>query len=161
MLPAPTKKKQGNRMGGINVKRWFAGGVVAGVVFFVLEGLLTIPTMDRMDAALKEHGLVLNTDDPIVLLWALVLSVIMGLVLVFFYAAARTRFGPGVRTAAIVGVVLFCSSYLLNLIGYHLIGLYPDDLLLIWSVQGLVEMIVASIAGAWVYREADSPQPRA
>jgi len=83
----------------------------------------------------------------------LVGGVTAGLVAVFFYAAARPRFGPGVRTAVIVGFALYCGSYLLVLIGYHMIGLYPDDLLLIWAVQGLVETILATLAGAWLYRE--------
>jgi hypothetical protein len=33
------------------------------------------------------------------------------------------------------------------------LGLYPDDLLVKWGVQGLVEMVIAGVAGAWVYKE--------
>ncbi|HKZ73326.1 MAG TPA: hypothetical protein VJ011_04635 [Steroidobacteraceae bacterium] len=140
-------------MGGINVNRWLAGGVAAGIVFFVLEALLGMLTVDRMTTALAQHNLAMDMRDPTLLAWAALMSLIVGLVLVFFYAAARTRFGPGVRTAVIVAVALSCGSYLIALIGYHMIGLYPDGLLLIWGVQGLVETIVASIVGAWVYRE--------
>jgi hypothetical protein len=39
------------------------------------------------------------------------------------------------------------------LIGYQMLGLYPSDLLLWWTVQFLAEYIVAAVAGAWVYRE--------
>ncbi|MGQ0833312.1 MAG: hypothetical protein ACT4O5_00070 [Gammaproteobacteria bacterium] len=140
-------------MSGINVKRWLAGGAIAGIVFFILEGVLSMLTVERMTQALQEHGMSMNMDDPMLLLWALVLSLLAGLALVFFYAAARPRFGPGARTAVIVAVAFFCGSYLLGLIGYHMIGLYPDQLLVIWGVQGLIEMIVASVIGAWIYRE--------
>ncbi|MGH8284879.1 MAG: hypothetical protein ACRETT_03835 [Steroidobacteraceae bacterium] len=140
-------------MSGINVKRWLAGGAIAGIVFFILEGVLSMLTVERMTQALQEHGMSMNMDDPVLMLWALVLSLLAGLALVFFYAAARPRFGPGVRTAVIVAVALFCGSYLPGLIGYHMIGLYPDQLLVIWGVQGLIAMIVASVIGAWIYRE--------
>jgi hypothetical protein len=140
-------------MGGINVKRWLVGGGVAGLIFFVLEGLLSMLTMEPMMQALAAHGLSLNMQDPMLLATALAVSLLTGLTLIFFYAAARTRFGPGVRTAAIVAVVFFCGSFLPTILGYRMIGLYPDDLLAIWGVQGLVEMIIASIAGAWLYRE--------
>ena len=66
---------------------------------------------------------------------------------------AGTRFGPGAKTAVIVAVALWFSGLLINLIGYGMIGLYPMGMLTIWGAQGLVEMIVASLVGGWIYRE--------
>ena len=61
--------------------------------------------------------------------------------------------GPGVRTAVIVSIALFLGGYLTGLIYYGVIGLFSSDLLVKWGVQGLIETIVAGIAGAWVYKE--------
>jgi hypothetical protein len=34
-----------------------------------------------------------------------------------------------------------------------MVGLYPDSLLLQWIALGLIEAIVAAMAGGWLYRE--------
>jgi hypothetical protein len=81
------------------------------------------------------------------------ISLLVGLTLVFFYAAARPRFGPGPKTAIIVAVVLWFGGYLINIVGYGMVGLYPTSMLAIWAVQGLVEMVIAALVGGWIYRE--------
>jgi hypothetical protein len=34
-----------------------------------------------------------------------------------------------------------------------MMGLFPDDLLVTWLLVGTVEMVLAALAGAWIYRE--------
>ena len=82
--------------------------------------------------------------------------IVVGLTLVFFYAAARPRFGPGPRTAIIVAVALWIGGYVLSLLGYQLMGLFPPRLLVLWGGIGLVEMILAGLVGGRLYRE---PEP--
>ncbi len=139
-------------MGKINVGRWLAGGIVAGVIVWLLEGVGAMLYMDDMEAALQAHDLAMELSVGVMLL-TVVVSLLVGLTLVFFYAAARPRFGPGAKTAVIVAVALWFSGLLINLIGYGMIGLYPMGMLTIWGVQGLVEMVVASLVGGWIYRE--------
>ena len=139
-------------MGKINVGRWLAGGVVAGLIVWLLEGMGALLYMDDVEAALQAHSLSMGMSLGI-MLTAIAISLLIGLTMVFFYAAARPRFGPGPKTAVIVAVVLWFGGYLINLIGYGMVGLYPTGMLLIWGVQGLVEMIVASLVGGWIYRE--------
>lgn len=62
-------------------------------------------------------------------------------------------FGAGPKTAVIVAVGLWTGGYLLSLMGYHLLGLFPVSMLTIWGAVGLVEMTLASLLGAWIYRE--------
>jgi hypothetical protein len=139
-------------MGGINVGRWLAGGVLAGIVTFVIEGIASVFYMEEMEAALAARGLSMEMTGAIWVLTILV-SLILGLVLVFFYAAARPRFGPGPKTAVLVAAFLWFGGYLLSLIGYYISGIYPGGMLMKWGVVGLVEMILAALAGGWVYRE--------
>jgi hypothetical protein len=140
-------------MGGINVGRWLAGGVAAAVVIFALEGVSSVFYLDQMMASLADHGLGMEMSGSATGLTVLV-SLISGLVLIFFYAAARPRFGPGPRTAILVAVVLWFGGYLLSLVGYHMVGVYPTSLLVIWGAVGLVEMIIAALVGGWIYKEA-------
>jgi hypothetical protein len=139
-------------MSGINTSRWLAGGAVAGIVIWLLEGLASLLYMDEMQTALEGFGLSMEMTASV---WALtvVVSLISGLVLVFLYAAARPRFGPGPKTAMIMACALWLGGWLLSLIGYHMIGMYPTGMLVKWGVIGLVEVNIAAIVGAWIYRE--------
>jgi hypothetical protein len=140
-------------MGVINYGRWLSSGIAAGVVIWLLEGAGSFLYMGDMEAVLTAHDLAFELSASVWLLGA-AMSLIAGLTLMFFYVAARPRFGPGPRTAVIIGVALWFGSYLLSLIGYHMIGLYPSGMLLLWGVQGLVELILAALVGGWIYREA-------
>jgi hypothetical protein len=35
-----------------------------------------------------------------------------------------------------------------------MLGIYPNGMLVMWGVVGLLEMMVAAMVGAWIYREA-------
>ncbi len=140
-------------MAGINVKRWVMGGVVAGIIVFILEGMASVLYTGPMTEALERHGLSMEMSAGMFVL-ALLVSLLGGLVAVFFYAAARPRFGPGPKTALIVAVAPFAGGYLLSLIGYHMLGLFPGGLLLTWGCIGLIEMVVATMVGGAIYREA-------
>jgi hypothetical protein len=140
-------------MKGINVGRWIMGGVVAGILIWLLEGAASLLYMADMEAALEAHGLKMEMTASMFAI-SLVISLIAGLVLTFFYAAARPRFGPGPKTAAIVAIVLWAGGYLITLLGYHTMGLFPATMLALWAIVGFVEMILAALVGGWIYREA-------
>lgn len=139
-------------MGTINVGRLVLGGVVAGILIWIIEGMASVMYMDEMQAAMESHGLSMEMSAGVFLVTVMV-SLLAGLVLVFFYAAARPRFGPGPKTAVIVAVALWVGGYFLSLMGYHMLGLFPDRMLMTWGVIGLVEWNLAALAGAWIYRE--------
>jgi hypothetical protein len=140
-------------MGGINVGRWLAGGVAAAVVIFALEGVSSIFYLDQMMASLAALGLEMEMSGSAMAVNVLV-SLISGLVLIFFYAAVRPRFGPGPKTAILVAVVLWFGGYFLSLVGYQVVGIYPTGLLVTWGIVGIVEMIIAALVGGWIYKEA-------
>lgn len=73
--------------GGIDVGRWLGGGLAAGALIWVLEGVASVLYMDRMEAALSAHGLAMEMS---VGTWVITVAVslLVGLTLVFFYAAA-------------------------------------------------------------------------
>lgn len=142
-------------MGGINVGRWLGSGVAAAAVVWIVEGVGALVYMEDMQAALEASGLSMETTAGT---WVLtvVVSLIAGLVLMFFYAAARPRFGPGPGTAVKVAVALWLGGYVLSLIGLGMIGLYPTGMLVMWGVIGLLELILAALVGGWIYREGSA-----
>jgi hypothetical protein len=134
------------------MRRVLAGGLVAGVVINVFEWLGSLLYMEEMLAALEVHDLSFETTPGMVVV-SLFMGFVAGFVAVWFYAACRPRFGPGPGSAAKVAVFLFLGGYLLAIVGYSFLGIFPTRLLTIWAGVALVEMVVATIAGAWVYRE--------
>lgn len=139
-------------MRGIRMRRVLAGGLVAGVVINVFEWLGSLLYMEEMLAALEVHDLSFETTPGMVVV-SLFMGFVAGFVAVWFYAACRPRFGPGPGSAAKVAVFLFLGGYLLAIVGYSFLGIFPTRLLTLWAGVALVEMVVATIAGAWVYRE--------
>lgn len=139
-------------MKGINVNRWILGGIAAGVVMWIVEGLASMLYMKDMQAAMEAHNLSVEMDAGMWIL-SIVVSLILGLALVFFYAAFRPRFGAGAKTALIVVVAFWIGSYLLSLIGYHMMGLFPIKLLVMWGIVAFIEMAAATLLGGWIYRE--------
>ena len=139
-------------MGGINVKRWIVGGVVAGLFIFIVEGAASTLYVKDMEAAMTAHNLAMAMGAGQVVL-ALVLSLVSGLMAAFLYAVARPRFGPGPRTAVIMGVALFVGSYLLTFLGYRMMGLFPGAMLVLWGIISLVEIVLATLLAGAIYRE--------
>ena len=139
-------------MGGIDVGRWIGGGTAAGAVIWLLEAAGSLLWSDEMGRAVAAHDLVPATGVGAIVL-TLAASLAAGLILVFFYAAARPRFGAGPGTAVLVAVVLWVAVYVLSLVGYGLIGVFPPGLLAAWGAAGLVEMVLAGLLGGWIYRE--------
>lgn len=140
-------------MGGINVKQWLIGGVAAAAVMFVLEGLSSVLYQEDMLAAMEAFGLSGEMSSSMILI-SVTTSLLVGLTLVFFYAAVRPRFGPGPRTAAIVGFVLWLGSYLLSILSMGWLGIFPSGMLVLWALIGLVELQAAAWVGGRLYREA-------
>ena len=139
-------------MQGIKVGRWLAGGVIAGLIMWLIEGGASGLYQAGIEAALQAHNLSPVTGAHTLLI-GIVASLLAGLTMIFFYAAARPRFGPGPRTAVTVAVALWIGGYLPPLLGYHVLGLFPTRMLGLWAVVGLVEMVIAGLGGAWIYRE--------
>jgi hypothetical protein len=113
---------------------------------WLVEGAASMLYMDEMQAALAAHDLAMAVTPGMIATTVLV-SLIAGLVLMFLYAAIRPRFGAGPKTAVIAAVALWFGGYLLSLIGYGMVGLYPAGLLTMWGAVGLAEMIIAALIG--------------
>ncbi len=104
-------------MGGINLGRWLAGGITAGIVIWILEGAASIFYMADMQAAMEAHGLVMEMNASAWVI-SVTVSLLVGLTLIFFYAASRPRFGPGPGTAVLVAFVPWMGAYVVSLLGY-------------------------------------------
>ena len=139
-------------MGRINVGRVVLGGLLAGLVIDISEALLNgvvfAKEMDAMMASLNKPPV----DGSMIAMFVL-LGFGLGLVLVWIYAAIRPRFGPGMQTAVCAGLLVWGLAYLYPNLTAFIMHLFPRRMLAIQTVWGLAELVVAAIAGAWLYKE--------
>ena len=144
-------------MAGINVKRLLVSGLVAGVLIWLVEGAGAVFLyMEILESRLAELGLSMEMSGFHMAI-AVLVSLLVGYTLMFFYVGVRPRFGPGPRTAILVAVVFWLGGYVVALLGYFLAGIYPNHLLIQWGAVGLVELIAATLLGGWIYREDSGP----
>jgi hypothetical protein len=140
-------------MGKINYGRVLIGGLVAGLVISVGEYLLNeIVFGEQMATVMTNLGLSVPGSEQIA--GFVVMTFILGIALVWLYAAIRPRFGAGVKTAIIAGIVTWLLGNCLPTAGFTIMGVLPTDLAVTGSLWGLVEIVIAGVAGAWLYKEA-------
>jgi hypothetical protein len=138
-------------MKSINWGRVILGGIAAGVVVNISEYVLNeIVLKTQMEEAMKALGKGMPTGSMVIPVWIL-WSFVMGVAAVWLYAAIRPRYGAGPMTAAKAGVAVWVLAQLLSCIAFANLGIFPlNGVMLVWT---LVEAVVATVAGAWVYKE--------
>jgi hypothetical protein len=136
----------------INFGRVLLGGLVAGVVLNVGEYILNDKVLSaQMKEYFPKHNFPTPGGNAIAV--AVVMTLILGFVIVFGYAAIRSRFGPGPKTAIIAALFAWFGVYVYpNIIG-SAFGFVPTSILPILLVWGLIEYSIAALIGAWLYKE--------
>ena len=138
-------------MGKINWGRVILGGIVAGVIINIFESVTNgvILTHD-WQAAMATLG---RSMAPSAIGVFVVWGFLAGIAAIWLYAAARPRYGAGAKTALLTGFAFWIISYLLPNLGQWALHLFPHRLIAIGLVVGLVEVLIASVAGAALYKE--------
>jgi hypothetical protein len=140
-------------MGRVNLGRVFVGGLVAGLIVNISEFILNTAVYgEQMNAAMAA----LNRP-PVpasAVIWFVLLGFGIGFMTVWLYAAIRPRFGPGARTAACAALTVWGLAYLYPNLFMIILNMFPRDMMVGATIWGLAEVLIAGIAGAWVYTEA-------
>jgi drug/metabolite transporter (DMT)-like permease len=83
-----------------------------------------------------------------------VLGFLMGIVLIWLYAAIRPRYGAGPGTAALAGLAAGLLMGVFPDIAWGLtLRLIPARVWAADAVISLVAVVIATVLGAWVYKE--------
>jgi len=137
---------------GINTGRVVVGGLIAGLVLNVSEFILnTVVLGTSMTAAMAKMNLPPVGGAGMVAF--VVLGFALGIVAIWLYAAIRPRFGPGPKTALCAGATVWFFAYLYGGLGMVVMGMFPLGTMAVGLLWGLAEILVASVAGAYFYRE--------
>ncbi len=138
-------------MSRINGKRVVLGGIVAALIVNAGEFLLGLLLKKDYEAAIRALGIRMEAD--VATLLPIVWSFVVGILAIWLYAAIRPRYGPGPRTAVRAGLALWAFSTVTFSVAMASLRIFPARLMAIATAWSLVEVIVAVLAGASLYRE--------
>lgn len=140
-------------MADISIGGVVKGGLVAGVIMNISEAVLNMPVAGaRMEAEMKALNLAPPGNEAIALFTALTL--VLGFITVYLYAAIRPRFGPGPKTAVCAGLMVWVLTYVYSGLFFGALGINSWGLVTLAVGWTLAECVIASVAGAYFYTEA-------
>ena len=139
----------------MNWKRIILGGLVAGLIINMSQGALHEGVLkDTWSTAMQALGKTGEFSGGQIAMFN-VMGFLTGIALVCLYASIRPRYGAGPKTALCAASTVWLLTYMLPTIGQIAMDLWPLGALITTVLWGLVEMIVAGLAGGWLYREQD------
>ena len=139
----------------INTSKVVVGGLVAGLVMnvsgFLVQGMMLGQRMmaEMVAAAPSLQG---KGESGSVMAARVATQFVVGILLVWLYAAMRPRFGPGMKTAALAAFVIWLCGFLFYLDWLYL-GMMSAGLYAMVSIAMLVTLLVAAAAGGAIYKE--------
>src|SRR5262245_23167038 len=140
-------------MGKINMGKVVVGGLLAGVVLnafdFVVNGVVLKADWDAAMAAMSKPAMGGSTIGIFV-----ALDFLVGILMVWVYAAIRPRFGAGAGTAVKAGLIVWALCSLVPTMFFMPMHFFPDKLVWVPLIGTLIWTPIAAVAGAWPYQEA-------
>jgi hypothetical protein len=127
------------------------GGIVANVIDFVGNSLI-LGNMHRADMTKLNPALSVNPSGAQITGFATFDSVWI-VATVWIYAAIRPRFGPGPKTAVYAAIASWVVGT--SVAGFFwLLGIFSTNLFVATGAVELVNAIVSTLIGAWLYSES-------
>lgn len=138
----------------INIGRVILGGIVAGIVAdvlgYVVDGMILAPQWTAGMTALGRPADLATSQ----LIGINLVGLALGIFAMWLYAAIRPRYGAGPRAAVCAGLAVWVAAVLLpNAVLMGALGLFPTGLTVMTTLGGIVEWVVATVAGAALYKE--------
>jgi hypothetical protein len=128
-----------------------AAGVVANIIGFVGFGLLLGPRFEAeavaVAPALEGRGM---TGSAIAV--NVLATFVVGVLLVWLYAAMRPRFGPGMKTATYAALVVWVCGFLFHLDSL-ILGIITPGTYAMASIVAVIQVLAAAGTGGMLYKE--------
>jgi hypothetical protein len=141
-------------MSRVNWIRLIIGGVIASVILFLADGFFheRVVAAD-WTAVYRDLGITEPRHNAAGLLYFAVFELGRGFIAMFLYAMMRRHFKPGWQTAALAGVVTWLAFSVTGPAQFIPLGFYSHELWIKVAAFQLVTSVIATIAGAAIYRE--------
>lgn len=141
----------------INTGKVVVGGLVAGVIMNAVDFVVNAVLLGaRWEAAAAARNIDLTAVATRSMAGWISTDLLLGVGIVWVYAAIRPRFGPGPRTAAIASVAVWALARIAYL-SMWFTGLYSLRLVGAAALGSLVGSLAGGYAGCRMYQEAGAP----
>jgi len=142
----------------INWTRLILGGVIAAIICFLTDGLFheNVVSAD-WKAVYANLGISEPKHNALGVLYFAVFDLGRGLVSIFLYVMMRPHFRPGVKTAVLAGIVTWIAFSVTGPAQFIPLGFFSNALWVKVGAFQLVTSIIATVAGAAVYKDALNP----
>ena len=143
-------------MSRVNGGKLVAGGILAGVVMnicdYVSNNFILATDWEHI-ARIRNVDMADMSSTPALVTYVVV-DLLLGLLVVWTYAAIRPRLGQGPGTAIVAGFMVFFAQALL--MASFAVSFLTWDVFIRGGVLMLVSALAGALAGGWVYAEDDS-----
>ena len=142
-------------MAAINTPKVITSGLAAGLVLNVIDFLSNthvLGSRSQMELSVVNPSIWAALNEPGNIAWFVAIDFVLGLLLVWLYAAIRPRFGEGPATAIRAGVFAWILSSLMWSF-FHFMGLMSMTTYLLSGVVALVNFVAAALVGGKLYSE--------
>jgi hypothetical protein len=140
----------------VNGGKLVAGGILAGVVMnicdYVSNNFILATDWEHI-ARIRNVDMADMSSTPALVTYVVV-DLLLGLLVVWTYAAIRPRLGQGPGTAIVAGFMVFFAQALL--MASFAVSFLTWDVFIRGGVLMLVSALAGALAGGWVYAEDDS-----
>ena len=128
-----------------------AAGVVANIIGFVGFGLLLGPRFEA-EAAVVAPVLQGRGMTGSAITTNVVATFVVGILLVWLYAAIRPRLGPGMKTATSAALVVWVCGFLFHLDSL-ILGLITPATYAMASIVAFIQVLASAGVGGMLYKE--------
>jgi hypothetical protein len=149
-------ERSGGKPVKINVGRVIIGGIIAGIICFLGDGIVHGVLLRQRWAAImtalgKGGGGDVGSQHPV---YFVIYDLLKGFIAVWIYAAMRPQLGPGPKTAIVAAIVVWLLVIPVPTLGLLPMEFFSAKFAVIWSLYGLVPIVVGTLAGCALYRDA-------
>jgi hypothetical protein len=136
-------------------RKVITGGLLAGVIIIIFNILGQFLLMDRIQHEMNTW--IQGSADRIsmgtgAIAAGIIMKLLIGIILIWFYAAMRPRFGPGPRTASYVAITVWILGAI-YFSDFPLIGMMSVSSYALLEIMQFVTFLVAALVGARIYSE--------
>ena len=145
-------------MAQINWGRLILGSLIAAIILFVTDGFIH-ERIARADWTAVYDGLRATPPEPhgTSMAYFAFFELGRGFIAMMFYATMRAYFGAGPKTAVIAGIVAWIAFSLTGPVQFIPLGFFSNALWIKVGAIHLITSIIATIAGASLYKDASRP----
>ena len=138
----------------LNWNRFIIGGLVAAIILFLTDGFFHESVVGAdWNSVYAAIGAREPTENAVSMVYFAIFELGRGFIAMFLYTLMREPFKPGPKTAALAGIVAWLAFSVTGPAQFIPLGFYSHAL---WAKVGayqLVTSIVATIAGAAIYKD--------